>query len=256
MSNASNTTAPATSSTPAVKPMTDAERKAAIMAKLAAKQNVNKPAPQAPSAPAAKTKLADSKQSEAAKAALAKLEEKKRAKEEAKAAREAKKAEPKRTLSRALEKAQAALPALDDDAGDIFDQAVNSLSPAQIANLIAHLDVHQRTELYKTSKRTSLDVGDRVRITTHRLAHLIGLTGVITQVRNVRAFVALESGDRVPVYCYTAELARLDDESEVEESEEASTESVEPEASSDEPEAKEVESEPVAESVEPEAKVG
>lgn len=256
MSNASNTT-PATSST-ATKPMTDAERKAAIMAKLAAKQNANKPAPQAPSAPAAKTKLADSKQSEAAKAALAKLEEKKRAKEEAKAAREAKKAEPKRTLSRALEKAQAALPALDEDAGDIFDQAVNSLSPAQIANLIAHLDVHQRTELYKTSKRTSLAVGDHVRITTHRLAHLIGLTGVITQVRNVRAFVALESGDRVPVYCYTAELARLDDEdeSEVEESEEASAESVEPEASSVEPEAKEVESEPVAESVEPEAKVG
>jgi hypothetical protein len=132
---------------------------------------------------------------------LAEREAKKAARELAKANRPERK---KAHLSK-VEKAQAALPSLSEDATRLFNQVTSEISSADCTALAQHL-IHfvrvQRT-LAATANTSELSPGQQVRITGGD-PRFIGLTGTVNKSQRIRCYVDVP-GRNKPVYLFTSD---------------------------------------------------
>lgn len=132
----------------------------------------------------------------------------------AKAEREAEKANHKPHMKK-IETAASRLPALDETAQLILNEATASLSAAQLVALSAHIDLHNRIQATTRAVTQKLEIGDQVRVVSGN-ARYLGRIGTISEAKRIRCFVDIEGVER-PVYLFTSdvELVSVADEENV-----------------------------------------
>jgi hypothetical protein len=102
-----------------------------------------------------------------------------------------------------VEKFEASLPALSDDAQEVF-ATLQTLSTVDINVVIAHATAVVRRRSVLASTDAKFEAGQRVVISNHPDTRNIGLSGVVDEVRKIRAWVVTDAGERV--YCFLADL--------------------------------------------------
>lgn len=152
--------------------------------------------------------------------------------------REAKKAEKEASKKPAhmvkVLKAGEKLPALDNAAITLFNEATTCLSQAQLAALAMHIQFFNRVKATERALNTRLEEGMAVTIVGGDPRY-VGKTGTLSKVQRIRCYVELDSEDR-EVYCFTSDVTPRAEE-ETEESSEEEDMSVSDEAKTPEPEA-------------------
>ncbi len=192
---------------------------AAVAARKAAKAQAaaDKPA-KAPKEKKEKVeKPADPEAKAAAKADKAKAREAKQA--ELKEQRAARKAEREATKAAArgtkkggahmvkVDKAAAKLPALNESARLILDEATTNLGEAQVLALAMHMQHAVRAKATARAAEIQVSTGDHVKITGGD-PRFIGMTGLIDRAQRIRCYVKVDGRDK-PVYCFTSDVVKV-----------------------------------------------
>jgi hypothetical protein len=145
------------------------------------------------------------------------LEEKRAAKKAeraaVKAAKLADKAGKEPSWMRKIERLREALPASSDDLKALSRELL-SFSDVDLTSALAYVEFERRrrgiqaTAAAKSTDAPVLNVGDTVRIKNCNARKFIGLVGVVTLVRRIRAFVAVDGFDTT-AYVFTTDVEVL-----------------------------------------------
>ena len=132
-------------------------------------------------------------------------EERKAARAEKKTTKAAAAAETRKPAHmKKVERAAAKLPALNDSAQLLFNEAVGNFSADQLTAIALHLQHHNRVAATQRAVATKLEVGMQVRITGGE-PRFVGKTGTVSEVRRIRRYVEVP-GVSKPVYVFTSDV--------------------------------------------------
>ena len=126
-------------------------------------------------------------------------------------ARAAKKAEKDANKSPAhmkkVLKAAERLGTLDQAAQLLYNEAIGSLTAAELAKLATHITHHNRVHATQRALSQKIEVGTQVRIVGGD-PRFIGQTGTIFKAQRIRCYVTVE-GLKKPVYLFTSDVEAM-----------------------------------------------
>jgi hypothetical protein len=156
----------------------------------------------AKAAPAEKPSSDDKAARSVSRAAKRKAE-----REERKASKVAEAASKKPAHMKKVERAASKLPALNDSAQLLFNEAVGNFSADQLTAIALHLQHFNRVKATERAVGQRVETGARVRIVGGD-PKFIGREGVVELARRIRVFVNVP-GFSKPAYCFTSDVEVL-----------------------------------------------
>jgi hypothetical protein len=103
-----------------------------------------------------------------------------------------------------VEKAGSKLPALNDQAQLLFNEATANFSAEQITAISLHLQHFNRVKATERAINQTVSLGQTVRILGGD-PKFIGMTGTVCLARRIRCFVEVP-GFKKPAYCFTSDV--------------------------------------------------